>query len=252
MKTTERKVCSQLINIGRTCKTLANVCLPLGSCMESLIRLLIQLYVCLANLTKHLIIRSALINVSHNQTKYVCYNRSMKLLGFPFFTRLQLCLFLSPRKKFRFDELVRALGKSLPLKIYGLISYIEQNVFDSNGDVDQNSGQGNKAKVVRETRSIPKLIMRIENFNKFVICLDKKSKSQELSSRLHLGTVRDFRIKTTALKDAINRTFEEAAGDIDEDQLVADAVANDDEEDGEETDDSQPSVAEGTPDVMDE
>lgn len=131
----------------------------------------------------------------------------------------------------RFDELVRTLGKSLPLKIYGLISYIEQNVFDGPDAANQNSGQGNKAKVIRETRSIPKLIWCIENFNKFVICLDKKSKGQALSSRLHLGTVRDFRIRTDALKDAINRTLKEADSDIDEDQLddATDADAIDEE-----------------------
>lgn len=69
MKTTERKVCLQLISIGRACTALAGVCLPLGQCMEALIRLLIQLYVCLANLTKHLIVRSALVVVAHHQNK---------------------------------------------------------------------------------------------------------------------------------------------------------------------------------------
>lgn len=71
MKTTERKVCSQLISIGRACTALAGTCLPLGQCMETLIRLLSQLYVCLANLTRHLILRSALVAVSLSQTKYV-------------------------------------------------------------------------------------------------------------------------------------------------------------------------------------
>lgn len=132
-----------------------------------------------------------------------------------------------------FDELVRALGKSLPLKIYGLISYIEKNVFDNNEEADQQStGQGNKAKVIRETRAIPKLIMRIENFNKFVICLGQKTKSPDLSKRLHLGTVRDFRIKTSELKDAINRTIEEASAgndvDMDDDELDDGADGGDD------------------------
>lgn len=145
----------------------------------------------------------------------------------------------------RFDELVRGLGKPLPLKIYGLISYIEKNVFDKDDDADQHSGQGNKAKVMRETRAIPKLIMRIENFNKFVICLDKKSNSQELSKRLHSGTVRDFRIKTDELKDAINRTFEEAASDVDENQLDdatdVDAIA-DETDDGQDNGDETPDL----------
>lgn len=131
--------------------------------------------------------------------------------------------------RFRFDELVRALGKSLPLRIYGLIRFIEENVFYDREKSHKSSGQGSKAKVVRETKYIPKLIMRIENFNKFVVALDKKSKSQDLASRLHLGTVRDFRVQTAALREAINKTIQDSQSPTD---IVEDLLNGDDDTNG--------------------
>lgn len=72
--------------------------------------------------------------------------------------------------------------------------------------------------------------MRIENFNKFVVALDKKSKSQELASRLHLGTVRDFRVKTAKLQEAIDEAIDESI-DVEEDLLNDDVDNNIDDDD---------------------
>lgn len=66
--------------------------------------------------------------------------------------------------------------------------------------------QAEKAKVLRETKLIPKIILCIENFNKHVILLSKKT-NDRLANLLHFGTVRDFRIKTSDLKAAIDRTL---------------------------------------------
>lgn len=93
--------------------------------------------------------------------------------------------------------------------MYGLISYIENNILNDTPDDTKNNGQGNKAKIMRETKHIPKLIFCIEKFNNSIILLDKKSKSQVLSSRLHLGTVRDFRFKTDDLRKAVDQTLQE-------------------------------------------
>lgn len=64
MKSTERKICSQLIHICNAATHLANSCIPLGNCMDHVKRLLIQLYVCLTNMAKYLILRHSLLPVS--------------------------------------------------------------------------------------------------------------------------------------------------------------------------------------------
>lgn len=191
MVTTERRICTQLIFISRVCIHLGNAALPLGPNMDNFTKLLIQFYMCLANLTKHLINRQKTLPVSYKST--------------------------------RFDQLVQTIGKKLPLKVYAMINYIEDNIFDEDNDdaaLKKNGAKNNKAKVMRDTKNIPKLILRIENFNKFVISLSKKTE-HDLNKLLHMGTVRDFRIKTSALREAIEKFRENEPSD--EEELDAEA-----------------------------
>lgn len=64
MRTLETKICSQLIHICSAVTHLANSRIPFGICMDHVKRLMIQLYVCLTNLTKYLILRHTLLPVS--------------------------------------------------------------------------------------------------------------------------------------------------------------------------------------------
>ena len=97
-----------------------------------------------------------------------------------------------------------------------MISYIEENTLGDGDSRKKTNAQTDKAKVLRDTKFIPKLILRIENFDKFVICLGKKTKL-DLSKHLHIGTVRDFRIKSSQLKEAINEALSKSqVMDIDE------------------------------------
>lgn len=104
-----------------------------------------------------------------------------------------------------FDSLLHVVGKPLPSNIYALITYIESNILEDKSKKKSNP-QAEKAKVLRETKLIPKIILCIENFNKHVILLSKKT-NDRLANLLHFGTVRDFRIKTSDLKAAIDRTL---------------------------------------------
>lgn len=190
MVTAERRICTQLIFISRVCIHLGNTYLPLGQCMDNFTKLLIQLYACLANLAKHFINRQRIAPVSYKSTK--------------------------------FDQLVQTIGKKLPLKVYAMITYIEENIFDEedgNGSDDEapkrpkkKDAKTHKAKVMRDTKNIPKLILRIENFNRFVIALSKKTE-HDLNKLLHIGTVRDFRIKTGPLREAIEKIRANGASD---------------------------------------
>lgn len=198
MITAERRICSQLIFVYRVCLQLANAMLPLGQCMESFLKLLIQYYICLANLSRHFETRHRICRSSSNSTK--------------------------------FYQLVQTIGKKLPLKVYGLIAYIENNIDDGAEDSDTGDGTTqqragirrkvdgklNKARVMRETKHIPKLILRIEKWNKNIICISKLTE-HDLSKCLHMGTVRDFRIKTPAIRNALEKYRQNGGMDSDSD-----------------------------------
>ena len=106
---------------------------------------------------------------------------------------------------YRFEFLLRAIGKPLPTNIYALISYIEANVIDKDQEKHLNP-EADGAKILRETKFIPKVVLHLESFNRFVIILSKKTNSC-ISNFLHQGTVHDFRFRTHALTAAVQRTF---------------------------------------------
>ncbi|EDV98457.1 GH22660 [Drosophila grimshawi] len=169
----EGSICTQLILITRTLVEITNVCIPLGSHMDGLMKLLIQHYTCLKNLTRHYFGASA--------------NKSLK-----------------------FEQLLRNVGKSLPANIYQLISYVEYNILDEE-PAGKRTPQAERDKVLRETRLIPKVILGIENFNKHIILLSKKFKSYDrLSDHLHFGAVRDFNIQSGDLRAVIEQTYSDS------------------------------------------
>lgn len=55
-------------------------------------------------------------------------------------------------------------------------------------------------------------MLRIENFNKFVLLLGKKTK-HDLSELLHVGTVRDFKIRRSAFRENIEKASAEDGPD---------------------------------------
>lgn len=110
----------------------------------------------------------------------------------------------------RFEQLLRNVGKPLPANIYQLISYVEYNILDEQAQQPavKRKPQAERAKVLRETRLIPKVILAIENFNKHIILLSKKFKTYDrLSDYLHFGAVRDFNIQSGDLRAVIERTY---------------------------------------------
>lgn len=226
MVTIERRICTQLMFISRVCIRLANTPLSSGECMDMFLKTLTQYYICLTNLTRHFINRQRFLPVSYKNTK--------------------------------FDQLVQTIGKKLPLKIYRIITYIEEHIFG--GDDDDNEpavttqaakkrkhGKTDKAKVERETKFIPKLIMRMESFNKFIIVLSKKTE-HDLNKCLHMGTMRDFRIKSASLREAIEKARQ--AGALNTESDTEDDEAN--EVNDEDVDFSQALPAATAPNVVED
>ncbi|XP_058062569.1 Fanconi anemia group I protein [Anopheles bellator] len=184
LKSMERSICSQLVHILTILTHLCNMHLPLGSTMDTLIKLLLAMYACLANLSRHFLACHAVVPVSYEVTKF---------------------------------NLVVKASKPLASKIYDLIPFIEENVLGQEEDEEPASSakaKSNRDKVLRQTKLIPKLVFRIESFNKIVTQLSRKTK-KDLTCLLHLGTVRDFRIKTSALMEAIEKTVSDGVTDDD-------------------------------------
>lgn len=121
-----------------------------------------------------------------------------------------------------YDKLVRRIGRTLPIKVYSLIEYIENTL-------PKGRKQSAVAKSLRDTKLLPKLVFRMENFYKFVVLLGKKTKN-DLAKQLHIGSVRDFRINSRALQEALNRSIAESQLiEVDETQLDEAEVADLDE-----------------------
>ncbi|XP_055381041.1 uncharacterized protein LOC129611763 [Condylostylus longicornis] len=179
LKTMERSVCTQFIHITNCLVQMTNIDTPLGECMNNLVRVLIQFYVSLNNLTKHLMLQHSRLAVSFQNIKY--------------------------------DQVVRLAGKPLASRIYALIINIDEKILYS---LDEKKNKKNPtadgAKVLRETKHLPKLILRMETFNKYVMFLSKKT-GNDITHFLHIGTVRDFRIQTKNLKDAIHESLDHSS-----------------------------------------
>uniref|UniRef100_A0A182MHL8 Fanconi anemia group I protein n=1 Tax=Anopheles culicifacies TaxID=139723 RepID=A0A182MHL8_9DIPT len=206
LKSIERSICSQLVHILGSLTHLCNANLPLGSTMDALIKLLLSVYGCLANLSKHFLARHSIVPIAYDVTKF---------------------------------NLVVKTSKPLAAKIYDLIPFVEENIIGQDeGEEPANSAKAksNRDKVLRQTKLIPKLVFRIETFNKIVMQLSKKTK-KDLTYLLHMGTVRDFRIKTSALVEAIQRTISDGAHPeepADEEETEPQLDRNEDDDDDEE------------------
>ncbi|KAH8253655.1 hypothetical protein KR032_006379 [Drosophila birchii] len=191
----DRSICTQIIHISRTLLWLTHLCIPLGPSMDGLMKLLIQHYTCLKNLAKHYI---------------SCYPSDGSVENI---------------RSTKFELLLRDVGKQLPANVYELITYIEANTLDEDAQqqIKKRKVHAERAKILRETRLIPKVIMVIEDFNKHIILLSKKTKTQNrLTDYLHLGTMRDFDIKSTDLKAAIERSLSDGHNISEEDSNAED------------------------------
>lgn len=185
MKILEKSICHHLSSINQSLLILTDTTWPLGVIMNGVLKLLMQFYNTMTNLTKHFISRHSVVPMT---------------------------------SAVRFDELLKEVGRPLGQNTYTLLPYIDNNIFEGKEQTRHTNASAAKAKVLKETRFIPKLVLKIEIFNKFVITLSKKT-NKVYNKFLHIGTVRDFRIRTSELKNAIDRTLDHSS-QIDEDGIV--------------------------------
>uniref|UniRef100_A0A8C2P6E3 FA complementation group I n=1 Tax=Capra hircus TaxID=9925 RepID=A0A8C2P6E3_CAPHI len=96
------------------------------------------------------------------------------------------------------EKLVKLSGSHLTPLCYSFISYVQSKTVNL---------PTTKARALRETKPIPNLIFAIEQYEKFLIHLSKRSKVN-LMKHIKLSTSRDFKIKGNVL-DAVLRQEEE-------------------------------------------
>lgn len=101
--------------------------------------------------------------------------------------------------------MVKLAGKELSSQVNKFILHIEESQKEevNNAITSKKSSDALKKKVLRETKTIPKVVFAIESFSKFMARLSNKTKV-DLSKFIGQGTTRDFRIKD--LKSVIGRS----------------------------------------------
>ncbi|XP_011605603.1 Fanconi anemia group I protein isoform X1 [Takifugu rubripes] len=170
----EKTVLLQLGRLLTGLHELVQTSLPQGSSIVAVLRVLTRTYNILTTLAKYYM--------------QVCSNQQSTLPP-------------------RFEKLVRLSGSHLTQQCYTFITYAQSGEPNGNGD-DKKKKKKNEtntaasAKLLRETKAIPNLIFSIEQYEKYLIALSKKSKVN-LMQYMKLSTSRDFRINAETLEAAL-------------------------------------------------
>ncbi|XP_036042581.1 Fanconi anemia group I protein isoform X2 [Onychomys torridus] len=162
----EKAIIMQLGTLVTFFHELVQTALPSGSCVDTLLKDLSKIYSTLTALVKYYL--------------QVCQSTR----GIPN----------------TLEKLVKLSGSHLTPVCYSFISYV-QNKRSNNPKCTEKEKAGvgtSMAKVLRETKPIPNLVFAIEQYEKFLIQLSKKSKVN-LMQHMKLSTSRDFKIKGNIL-----------------------------------------------------
>uniref|UniRef100_A0A673WDK9 FA complementation group I n=1 Tax=Salmo trutta TaxID=8032 RepID=A0A673WDK9_SALTR len=120
---------------------------------------------------------------------------------------IQLCSGQQGLLPARVEKLVKLSGSHLTPQCYSFITYVQSGELAGGGADDKKKkkkeGEATAtAKLLRETKAIPNLIYSIEQYEKYLITLSKKSKVN-LMQYMKLSTSRDFRINAATLEAAL-------------------------------------------------
>ncbi|XP_044049333.1 Fanconi anemia group I protein [Siniperca chuatsi] len=121
---------------------------------------------------------------------------------------IQVCASQHGALPARFEKLVKLSGSHLTPQCYSFITYAQSGEFSGGGADDKKKKKRNEvniaasSKLLRETKAIPNLIFSIEQYEKYLITLSKKSKVN-LMQYMKLSTSRDFRINLATLDAAL-------------------------------------------------
>ncbi|XP_077452606.1 Fanconi anemia group I protein [Stigmatopora argus] len=169
---TEKAVTLQLGTLLNALNELVQTALLLGNSTITLLRVLSRTYSLLTTLVKYYI--------------QVCAGQSGVLPS-------------------RFEKLVKLSGTHLTPQCYHFITYVQGGESRGGDKPKKKKNEVNTAataKLLRQTKAIPNLIFSIEQYEKYLITLSKKSKVN-LMQYMKLSTSRDFRINAATLDAAL-------------------------------------------------
>ncbi|KAK3697034.1 hypothetical protein QZH41_012504 [Actinostola sp. cb2023] len=182
----EASVCARLTGLVMSFNEISQSALPEGPSTEIAVKVLTKLYITLAAIGKYYM---------------TLYNQRLGHL---------------PHK---FEKLVKLTGTHLSQQVYAMITYIQaiqtQSLQETMAKGKGKKGQNmaGKAKVMKEMKSMPNLIYAIEQYEKFLIQLTKKSKI-DLMQHFKRSTARDFRINGATLEAALREELSEEDDEV--------------------------------------
>ncbi|XP_076677421.1 Fanconi anemia complementation group I isoform X2 [Andrena cerasifolii] len=166
----ERNLCKQLSYLIQVLHTLANTSIELkGTCTDFTFKNLQALYHLLGNLTKYFYAKSNGQNAAFQTVKFI--------------------------------QVIQLAGKPLKSAFYNLVTYVEENQNKLNSKSDSHAQRN---KILKETKVIPRVVYEIEQFNKEVLLLGKRT-GIPLENYIKHSVTRDFRIKNPQLVEGLER-----------------------------------------------
>ncbi|XP_036398034.1 Fanconi anemia group I protein [Megalops cyprinoides] len=169
----EKAMTLQMGTLLTALNELVQTALPPGPCTDSLLRVLSRTYTVLTTLAKYYI---------------------------------QQCSSQPSTLPARMEKLVKLSGSHLTPQCYSFITYL-QNGDPSAGAQKKEDMAAASARVLREAKTIPTLIFNIEQYERFLILLSKKSKVN-LMQYMKLSISRDFRINAATVEAALQEQQE--------------------------------------------
>eukprot|EP00090_Calanus_glacialis_P035170 TRINITY_DN60099_c0_g1_i1.p1 TRINITY_DN60099_c0_g1~~TRINITY_DN60099_c0_g1_i1.p1 ORF type:complete len:724 (-),score=333.21 TRINITY_DN60099_c0_g1_i1:104-2176(-) len=190
MASAESSLCLLLARQVNAASELVKTAFPLGQAMDGVLKLLVRLYTVVGSLTKHFTIRT-------RQGKSVV-------------------------SQAKFDKLAMIINSQLTKHVYNLITWLESKQKERDQQAAAARAAKHKtvdpsvarAKVLRESRYIPNLILKIETLEKDLIKLGKRV-GQNLCEGNKVSVSRDFRIKFS--EEMMEKLREDEDEDSDED-----------------------------------
>jgi len=193
MAKSEASLCMLVARQVNAASELVKTAFPLGQPMDGVLKLLVRLYTVAGSLTKHFTIRTS------KQSKAVV-------------------------NQAKFELLAMRINTELTKHVYNLITWLENKQKERDQQAAANRAAKHKtvdpsvarAKVLREARYIPNLILKIETLEKDLIKLGKRI-GQNLCQGNKVSVSRDFRIKfSEEMMEKLREDEEESDEDSDD------------------------------------
>ncbi|XP_043519623.1 Fanconi anemia group I protein isoform X2 [Frieseomelitta varia] len=165
----ERNLCRQLSYIAQVLQTLANTSIKPGPSTDFTFKNLQYLYHLLGNLTKYFYAKSSSQNAAFQAVKFI--------------------------------QVVQLAGKPLKSTFYNLVTYVEEN---QNKLQSKSDSYAQRNKILKETKVIPRVVYEIEQFNKEILLLSKRT-GVPLENYIKHSITRDFRIKNPQLVEGLEK-----------------------------------------------